>query len=314
MKRTLTACAAVTVAGIGVMVPAVAQAHEASGTVSCTAATIDYTKFPAGPQTAQWQLVVDQHLVAMGSFDFQGPTGTFTTPVSITDTAQHQLSLLTGWTTSTPGEGAPMHQVASATVTCGTTPPPPVVPVSPAAPPPSAAVTPPAGPAASTSGTQAGGAVSPAKRKTRPVPERCVPPTLGADIRGPKLIDAGKRVTVGVQVLNTSNAQARRVTATYPIPSGFSLAGTPHGGKMVNGALQVSLGNIGAHGKKSLRISLRADRETSGLQRTRVSVNARGILNRTHRTAPATCGATAASTTAIRVLPVAARVQPAVTG
>ena len=43
-------------------------------------------------------------------------------------------------------------------------------------------------------------------------------------------------------------------------------------------------------------------------------MTARGILNRTHRTAPATCGATAASTTAIRVLPVAARVQPAVTG
>jgi hypothetical protein len=312
MKRTLTACAAITVAGIGVMVPAVAQGHEATGTVSCTAATIDFTKFPAGPQTAQWQLMVDQHLVATGSFDFQGPSATFTTPVSITDTAEHHLTLLSGWTTATPGEGAPMHEVASATVTCGT-PPPPVVPVSPAVPPPAAAVTP-AAPAVTPAGAQAGGAVSPAKRKTRRVPERCVLPTLGADIRGPKLIDAGKRVTVGVRVLNTSTAPARRVTATYPIPAGFSLAGTPHGGRMVNGALQVSLGNIGPHARKSLRISLRADRESSGLQRTRVSVNARGILNRTRRTAPATCDATAASTTAIRVLPVAARVQPAVTG
>jgi hypothetical protein len=63
-----------------------------------------------------------------------------------------------------------------------------------------------------------------------------------------------------------------------------------------------------------MRITLRADRQASGLERTRVGVSARGVLDRTRRTAPATCGATAASTTAIRVLPVAARVQPAVTG
>ena len=81
MKRTLTACAAVSVAAI--MAPAIAEAHVATGTVSCTAATIDFTRFPAGPQNASWQLLVDQHVAGSGSFAFAGPNGTFTTPVTI---------------------------------------------------------------------------------------------------------------------------------------------------------------------------------------------------------------------------------------
>jgi hypothetical protein len=309
MKRTLTACAAVSVAAI--MAPAIAEAHVATGTVSCTAATIDFTRFPAGPQNASWQLLVDQHVAGSGSFAFAGPNGTFTTPVTITDTAQHQLSLQTGWTI--PGTTVPMHEVAQATLTCQT-PPTPTTPAAPPAPapppaaavaPPVPAVTPPAAPA---------GAVAPARRAARRAPEKCLLPTLGADIRGPKLVDAGKRVTVGVRVLNTSLVPARMLTATYRIPSGFSLAAAPKGSRMVGGTLRVPLGSLEGKGRTAMRITLRADRQTSGLERTRVSVSARGVLNRTRRTAPATCDATAASTTAIRVLPVAARVQPAVTG
>ena len=149
------------------------------------------------------------------------------------------------------------------------------------------------------------------KRKVRPV---CVLPSLGATIRGPKLVNAGDRVVFGVRITNTSRKAARRVTALYPIPSGFSIVRTSRPFTMSGGRAVIRVGDLSGGRSRAVRITLKADTTSSGLKRSRVSVTGRGNLGTTNRIAPATCVSTAASTAPIRVLPVAARVQPAVTG
>jgi hypothetical protein len=117
-----------------------------------------------------------------------------------------------------------------------------------------------------------------------------------------------------VRVLNTSTKPARLVRATYPVPGGLSMLSASRPYVMRGGSAVLRLGNLNGGRRTAYRITLRADTASSGLTRSPVSVEARGVHWRTRRTAPATCGATAASTTPVRVLPVAARVQPAVTG
>jgi hypothetical protein len=308
-RTILTASAAVAL-GAGVLLPTAAEAHVAAGSVTCTEARIDYTKFPAGARTAGWTLRVDDVPAQSGFFAFQGPAATLVVPLAVTGT--HTLSLVTGW--QIPGESMPPHEVARATVTCGapssqpgTPPAPPPAPPPPARPPAPAPAPP---PVAAPAGAVAPAVTRPARRR----PQRCLLPALRARIHGPLLTEAGSRATVTIRVRNTSRRPARRVEARYRIPSGFSLIDASRPYRMSRGAALLRLGNLGAGRRLTVRVALRADRTEAGLKRTRVRVSGRGTLSRTRRTAPASCARTASATGRLRVLPVAARLAPAVTG
>lgn len=130
----------------------------------------------------------------------------------------------------------------------------------------------------------------------------CPAPRLRAAVRGPRTLGAGEAAAFTVTVRNGAGAAvARRATLAVRLPSGFALAGRAKRATMADGAMEWSLGTLGPRARRTIAVTLRADRATAG----RRALSA---------TATARCG-TARATALVRVAQAAqTQVRPAVAG
>jgi len=178
--------------------------------------------------------------------------------------------------------------------------------------------------------TPAGAAVVPlgpptgkaTKPKPKPKPKhtpkvKCPPPALTVSLVGPRRLVAGQLVSFTALVRNSNSNQAPNLVFDMPIPSGFSLVSTKAGNvqtqkgrtvkttparmSMQHGAVRLTFGTLPGHSSRSVRVTLRVDRTTSGLRVTRAFV-------------AGTCGANDNAVVPIRITAVGAQVQPGVTG
>jgi hypothetical protein len=133
--------------------PAAAFAHVASGSVSCTGADMQFTKFAAGSNTVHYKVTVDSADVARGDFKLdqsRGSAGTLHVPLTIYDT--HTVSTYAWWgpTGTAVGEtgGSATVPLATTRVTCAAAPAPAPAPSPAPAPAPAVQATPAPAPAA----------------------------------------------------------------------------------------------------------------------------------------------------------------------
>jgi uncharacterized repeat protein (TIGR01451 family) len=130
-------------------------------------------------------------------------------------------------------------------------------------------------------------------------PYVCPRPKLRARVTGPATVTAGQAARFRIAVHNALGAPAARsARLTVRLPMGFSLA-TP--GKISHGAMRMSLGTLAPRRGRSIAVTLRADRTTSGRQAVRASVSTR-------------CGSARAKALVRVAQAVESQVRPPVTG
>ena len=219
-RRHVLAAAAAALVG-ALAIPGLAQGHIASGTISCTEATIDYTKFSSGPQSVQWQLLLDNAVTQSGTYRFAGPGGILSVPISITDTSEHVLSFQTGWGST------PIHEVAHATLTCATPPPAPQPAPAPAAEAPAPAPVPALAPPAAVP------VPPPPTTQTKAAPRApCPLPDMRLELFGPRAVFAGQVASYRLSLRNAGDNPAINVRVRTVMPPGFSLSAASLGFRM----------------------------------------------------------------------------------
>jgi hypothetical protein len=91
--------------------------------ITCTSATYNYSTFPSGEQTVLETIFVDGAVNTQTTYTFTGPTGTHTVQFTVPNDGFPHFIEANAYsiTNATPVFGLP----GVATLTCGTTPPPP---------------------------------------------------------------------------------------------------------------------------------------------------------------------------------------------
>lgn len=146
------------------------------------------------------------------------------------------------------------------TSTDGCPPPPPGDPAPPLTP------EPPAPPVVPT--------IAPVATVALPAP-RCVKVPLGTKLLGATAIKKGKTGVVTVQVKNNGSASATSTSASFAVPSGFTVVSKPKGASLKKGRITMSLGTIAARKAKSFSVTLKAGAKAStGLRKSTVSTSA----------------------------------------
>jgi uncharacterized repeat protein (TIGR01451 family) len=124
---------------------------------------------------------------------------------------------------------------------------------------------------------------------------------LAIDKTAPRRARGGQVVTYRITVRNSGTTPARSVIISDAVPSQLSLARPARGARMSAGTLTWRLGTIAPRGSRSVTVALRLDATASG---TRCNTASAAAAN-APRVADRACTS---------VTPVAARVEPAVTG
>jgi uncharacterized repeat protein (TIGR01451 family) len=133
-------------------------------------------------------------------------------------------------------------------------------------------------------------------------PPSCPRVTLRTRIAGPAMLKGGAKGAFRVTVVNTGANRAHGTSLRVAIPSGMAVIGrSPKGARMRGGSLVWNLGSISGYGRRTVRVSVRADATASGAKAARAFVAAR-------------CAARAVTSRTVTVAAVRAVVQPAVTG
>ncbi len=104
----------------------------------------------------------------------------------------------------------------------------------------------------------------------------CVKVGLSTRILGVKKITKGKKGVVKVRVRNASKlAKAQSATASFVVPSGFTLAKKPAGAKVKGKRVTLNLGTIAAGKSKTVRLVLKASgKAKAGKRKSAVSAYA----------------------------------------
>jgi hypothetical protein len=125
LRRTLLLACVVAAITAASFVQVASANYLGGATITCTSATYNYSTFPDGNQTVMETIFVDGAIATQTTYTFTGPTGTHTVNFSVpNDGLPHFIEANSySVTNGTPVFGLP----AVATLTCGTTPPPPLV-------------------------------------------------------------------------------------------------------------------------------------------------------------------------------------------
>ena len=123
LTRTLLLACVVATAASAMFVQVASANYLGSASITCDSVTFNYSTFPSGDQTMMETVFVDGAIATQTFATFTGPTGTHTLQFSVpNDGLPHYIEAY-GYsiTNATTVLGFP----AVATLTCGTTPPPP---------------------------------------------------------------------------------------------------------------------------------------------------------------------------------------------
>lgn len=134
-----------------------------------------------------------------------------------------------------------------------------------------------------------------------PAPVVCPRYAMGVSMSTAKRPMAGQRTGVVLRVRVLGNSTATGVRLRYRMPSGHSLVSTPAGATMRNGLLTMNLGTMAPRSSRTVAMRVNVLRSAKGPRRHAVTVTA-------------TCASTAKAALVAGVRPLAAAVQPAVTG
>jgi hypothetical protein len=123
LRRTLLLACVVSAVTAAAFVEVASANYFGAVDITCTSATYNYSTFPSGSQTVMETIFIDGAVVKQQFFTFTGPTGTDTVTFTVpNDGFPHFIEANSySITNSTPVFGLP----GVATLTCGTTPPPP---------------------------------------------------------------------------------------------------------------------------------------------------------------------------------------------
>jgi hypothetical protein len=123
LRRTLLLACVVAAITAAAFVEVASANYFGAVDITCTSATYNYSTFPSGEQSVLETVFVDGAIATQTIYNFTGPTGTHTVQFTVpNDGFPHFIEANTySLTNSTPVFGLP----GVATLTCGTTPPPP---------------------------------------------------------------------------------------------------------------------------------------------------------------------------------------------